>query len=227
MLAAPSVHSDFQLYQVNPVFQEVCKRIAISDVDWAARSAERYGPGLIGSAARWLDGIKAKAVAPEPVAVAVDKLNDGQSFIYRVVAEHFESMSCGPTQPLRMMICGTAGSGKTWLIRAVKQLLGDKCLVLAPTGVAANNIGGFTYHSKIPIPRTNIDRESVRLSTSSPRYTQLIKTFDGVKYVIIDEMSMVGRRALGQIDEMLRQATGCESDFGGLSVILVGDHGRE
>ena len=37
---------------------------------------------------------------------------------------------------------------------------------------------------------------------------------------------MVGRRALGQIDEMLRQATGCEDWFGGLSIILVGDHGQ-
>lgn len=43
--------------------------------------------------------------------------------------------------------------------------------------------------------------------------------------VIIDEMSMVGRRALGQIDEMLRQATGRNDWFGGLSLILVGDHG--
>lgn len=51
-------------------------------------------------------------------------------------------------------------------------------------------IGGYTYHSKIPIPRTNIDRASIRIPTSMPRYTQLITTFDGVKYVIIDEMSM-------------------------------------
>jgi hypothetical protein len=33
----------------------------------------------------------------------------------------------------------------------------------------------------------------------------------------------VGRRSLGQIDEMLRQATGVESLFGGLNIILVGE----
>ena len=37
---------------------------------------------------------------------------------------------------------------------------------------------------------------------------------------------MVGRRALGQIDEMLKQAMGSAEWFGGLSVILVGDHGQ-
>ena len=36
--------------------------------------------------------------------------------------------------------------------------------------------------------------------------------------VIIDEMSMVGRRALGQIDEMLKQAKGSDDWFGGLSI---------
>ena len=80
--------------------------------------------------------------------------------------------------------------------------------------MAADNIGGHTYHSKIPIPRTNIDREAIRLPTSSPRYKQLVATFANVAYIIIDEMSMVGRRSLGQIDEMLRHAKGCEAPLG-------------
>ena len=33
----------------------------------------------------------------------------------------------------------------------------------------------------------------------------------------------VGRRSLGQIDELLRQAKGCEEPFGGISIILVGE----
>ena len=38
---------------------------------------------------------------------------------------------------------------------------------------------------------------------------------------------MVGRRSLGSIDELLRQATGQrDSWFGGLSIILVGGHGQ-
>ena len=40
--------------------------------------------------------------------------------------------------------------------------------------------------------------------------------------IIIDEMSMVGRRCFGQIDELLQQATGVKEPFGGLNLILVG-----
>jgi hypothetical protein len=37
--------------------------------------------------------------------------------------------------------------------------------------------------------------------------------------------SMVGRRALGQIDELLKQAKGNDREwFGGINVILVGTH---
>ena len=138
--AAPGMHPDFQLYQVNPVFHALATRIAVGHIDWAARSAERYEPERIGSAARWLDGVKARAVPPEAVSVDPDELNEGQAFTYRVIADHNQRRLRQPTQPLRTLICGTAGSGKTWLIRAIKQLLGDACLVLAPTGVAASNV---------------------------------------------------------------------------------------
>ena len=79
----------------------------------------------------------------------------------------------------------------------------------------------------VPLPRTNVDREDIRLSKGGPRYDRLVLDFGHVSYLIIDEMSMVGRRALGQIDELLRQAKGKDDEwFGGINVILVGDHGQ-
>ena len=133
-----------------------------------------------------------------------------------------------PQKPLHALICGTAGSGKTYLISALKQLLKDRGLVCAPTGVAADNIGGVTYHSKIPMPRDRrkLDVDDARLPVESARLQQLESDFEHVRYLIIDEMSMVGRRSLGQIDHLLRQATGVDTPFGGLSVLLVGDHGQ-
>jgi len=49
-----------------------------------------------------------------------------------------------------------------------------------------------------------------------------------VKYIIIDEKSMVGRRILGTIDKRLRQAFPEHNNetFGGRSVILFGDFGQ-
>ena len=181
--AAPGIHPDFQLYQVNPIYDDVSKDIDAGATDWAARSAERYSSQQILDAARWREHIAKQAVRPTPQAVDPKRLNRGQGFIYRVVEDHRNRLHCEPTQPLRMLVAGTAGSGKTTLISALKQLIGDECIVLAPTGVAADNIGGSTYHSKIPIPRRDIDRESIRVSKSSPRYKAFIATFRGIRYV--------------------------------------------
>ena len=46
----------------------------------------------------------------------------------------------------------------------------------------------------------------------------------GIKYIIIDEYSVIGQKLSGWIDRHCKQATSCEtSPFGGISIILVGD----
>ena len=110
---------------------------------------------------------------------------------------------------------------QTFLIRALKQLLGDRCVVCAPTGVAADNIGGRTYHSLLPMPRTDPDRDDITLADGA-RLAQMEIELNGVEYLIIDEMSMVGRRSLAHIDELLRQAKGPKELFGNMNIILVG-----
>ena len=49
-----------------------------------------------------------------------------------------------------------------------------------------------------------------------------------VDYIIIDEMSMVGRKMFGQVDRQLRQVFPERSEelFGGRSCLLTGDWGQ-
>lgn len=61
-------------------------------------------------------------------------------------------------KPLRIIIMGTAGTGKSLLIKVIRSKLQRMAeeivtpvLVLAPTGVAAFNIGGMTIHSALSI----------------------------------------------------------------------------
>ena len=138
-----------------------------------------------------------------------------------MVVEHAQLWQTQVTQLLHVMVCGTAGSGKTWLIRAIKQTLGTACLVLAPTGVAADNIGGCTYHSVLPVPSKDIDREEI-VPRCKTRINKMVTTLTGVSHIIIDEMSMVGRRSLGQIEKMLQVARRNTERFGGFSIIFVG-----
>ena len=67
----------------------------------------------------------------------------------------------------------------------------------------AFNINGITIHSGLSIPIIN---DAKRLDISSERLKQLQDKLKDVRYIIIDEKSMIGRRMLALIDMRLRQA---------------------
>lgn len=122
-----------------------------------------------------------------------------------------------------MIVSGTAGTGKSFLIYCLKALLKDCVRVAAPTGVAAFNVDGMTLHSLLHLPTRGDFR-----SLEGEHFLQLQQKLQGVDYLIIDEMSMVGRSLFGQIDARLRQASPHHADevLGGCSSLLVGDFGQ-
>ena len=138
------------------------------------------------------------------------------------VRDHLEA-HCSSSQPLRMVVSGTAGTGKSYLIQCLKLLLRDHLLVAAPTGVAAFNVDGYTLHSLLSLPIRGDFKplEGKRLQT-------IQQTLSGVDYIIVDEMSMVGRKTFGQVDRRLRQVFPARSEelFGGCSFLLFGDWGQ-
>ena len=146
-------------------------------------------------------------------------LRGKQLHVYRTVCEHFHSAN---NSPLRMIISGTAGTGKSYLIH-LRLLLEKHLCVAAPTGVAAFNIAGQILHSLLSLP-TKTDFKDLE----GERLNQLQQSFSDIKYIIIDEMSMVGRTAFAQVDRRLRQAFPHRSQevFGGCSCLLFGDFGQ-
>ena len=144
-------------------FEKATEGIAQQQYDWKAHSVRMgYTPEQIRDVGRWQQTMsKEDAEVAACESVDVERLNSGQRIVYDAVVKHNARQRAGPTQPLHAMICGTAGSGKTFLIKALKQALGDSCLVLPPTGVAADNIGGQTYHSIFPMPSKDIDRDDI------------------------------------------------------------------
>ena len=141
---------------------------------------------------------------------------------YTAVRDHSES-SDPNRSPLRMVVSGTAGTGKSYLIQCLKLLLKDRLCVAAPTGVAAFNVDGYTLHSLLSLPVKGDFKplEGKRLQTIQ----QMLAAVD---YIIIDEMSMVGRKMFGQVDRRLRQVFPERSEelFGGRSCLLTGDWGQ-
>ena len=147
-------------------------------------------------------------------------LQGKQLHAYNLVREHAEA---DQPSPLRLIVSGTAGTGKSYLIHCLRLLLDHRVRVAAPTGVAAFNIEGHTLHSLLSLPVKGEFKE-----LQGERLQEIQQSLADMEYLIIDEMSMVGRKFLGQVDKRLRQVFPHRADvlFGGCSCLLFGDFGQ-
>ena len=128
-----------------------------------------------------------------------------------------------------VFMTGKAGTGKSTFLRYICANTKKTHVVLAPTGIAAVNVGGQTLHSffKIPFkPLLPDDPEfSPRRIRKTLRYSaekiKLIRTLD---LISIDEISMVRADVIDFIDKVLRiYANNMREPFGGKQLLFVGD----
>lgn len=119
------------------------------------------------------------------------------------------------------IIIGNSGSGKSSLIHLMKALddqNGINSIYIAPTGVAAVNIGGTTIHSQFKLGIDMIEPEDAWLSGET---RNIISRVDKI---VIDEISMVRADLFDIIDNLCQKATDNPYEpFGGIQVVCVGD----
>ena len=119
--------------------------------------------------------------------------------------------------PSPILVTGEAGTGKSTLVNYIRYYGGiENTAILAPTGVAALNVGGQTIHSFFRFPFKIIDENAL----ADQRKNRLWKK---VKLIIIDEISMVRADMLDGMDIILRKAQDSRQPFGGCKILLVGD----
>ena len=115
-------------------------------------------------------------------------------------------------------ITGKAGTGKSTLLQYFKENTKREIVVLAPTGVAAINVGGSTIHSFFRFPPRLITQKEVR------RVRGKEKLFAALDTIVIDEVSMVRVDVMDAIDHSLRlNRLRPNEAFGGVQVICIGD----
>lgn len=144
--------------------------------------------------------------------------------------EHVLNFVNQTNQPI--FLTGKAGTGKTTLLKYIKENTVKQIAVVAPTGVAAINAGGSTIHSFFQfafapfLPVLNLEgnpdysKTPVTFKYNSLRLSILRK----LELLIIDEISMVRADLLDQIDFVLRTTRKkTHLPFGGVQVMFIGD----
>lgn len=117
-----------------------------------------------------------------------------------------------------LFITGKAGTGKTTFVKRIQEEIDKNFLVLAPTGIAALNVGGQTIHSFFGFPLEVIGPRT-QMEVSREKRLLLKKTHT----IIVDEASMVRADMVDGMDRFLRSLTHSHLPFGGKQVIFVGD----
>ena len=110
--------------------------------------------------------------------------------------------------PLRMTLCGVAGSGKSTLINtlvtAIRKITGktNSVYVCGPTGTAAFNAGGETCHHLF-----NIQSRLYTSKLSAQALKTLMSKLEDTVALIVDEWNMISALLLGTMEAYCKQTT--------------------
>ena len=119
-----------------------------------------------------------------------------------------------------IFISGQGGTGKSTLIEYIKDYFIYNEIpfaITASTGISALNIGGSTIHSWAGLG--NGDTATHSIINNKKIRQKWTKT----RYLIIDEISMIGKKIFDKLDAIGKGITKCILPFGGLHLIVVGD----
>lgn len=137
-----------------------------------------------------------------------------------------------------IFLTGKAGTGKTTLLRKIKETTHKNVAIVAPTGIAALNAGGVTIHSFFQLPFAGFIPEfgaqpdfsqTLKFETKETlkRHMTMNKTriqlIRNIELLIIDEVSMLRADLLDAIDWTLRNVRRIHEPFGGVQVLFIGD----
>ena len=146
-------------------------------------------------------------------------LNTEQARAFQIICEHSLKKQ---SSPLRMYLGGAGGTGKSRVIKALKEFFirrgqSRRFRLASYTGVAAKNISGMTVHAALSINQRN------KSGSQSKTHRDLVAMWEGVDFFFIDEISMIGCTMLYKISEALIDSKSIDAPFGGINLIVAGD----
>lgn len=155
---------------------------------------------------------------------------DLKAFIEETVKDNIpqgKAIKAIVTSRENLFITGKGGTGKSFFLRKMKEFV-ENCAVVAPTGIAAVNVGGTTVHSffRLPIapyiPKIEKGKmvKSWKECSKDPNFKKKICKLDTL---IIDEVSMLRADILDRVSDVLMNIRGKNIPFGGVRLVMFGD----
>lgn len=139
----------------------------------------------------------------------MNKLDDFQQEAFDRIKKNFDK---------NFFIQGQAGTGKSTLINYLRENLERTVAVVAPTGIAAQLIGGSTIHRMFHLGAPDYFR-----ANDVKNYKEYEYVLKKVHTLIVDEVSMLRADVFDTMNHLCKRAKDCNEVFGGIQVILVGD----
>ena len=195
-----------------------------ANVDWSDSYVKLGGETLFRGVDGWSRQMKhkhGKAISAQRAnmrtKIDLSRLNFGQAIAVSSIMKRYESRQGGI-----VFIYGTAGTGKSHVIKTLRQIFADKILISAPTACAAQVVDGGTWQSNFPLPVKHLNRcelKGTRLATWQ-------KKLQNYLVYVLEEVSMANADLLGWWDYVLRVIHVCDEPFGGRVIVFCGDHGQ-
>lgn len=187
---------------------------------WERSGGARLGWWGTGSPDRGRGGAAGVGAASSGVLSTVRRMTDVTT-PGLVLTEEFSEALARLRAGENVFLTGRAGTGKSTLIREFMNSTRRNVVVVAPTGIAALNVGGYTIHRLFSL-RPGMTPEEVRSGSYYPgRFAGTLKE---LHTLIVDEASMVRADlfdCLAQALERFGPKPG--KRFGGVQIVLVGD----
>lgn len=148
--------------------------------------------------------------------------------VVTLTTEQATILSSAVTGDRSVFFMGPSGSGKTttlkFIVTALQQKYGSaKVGVTAANGAAASRIKGITLYAFANIGQGHMSWKKLKSRIYSPNNFQTRDRIQRVKYLIIDDISMISAHTFELVDQVFRAIRNQKSHFGGVRLIAAGD----
>ena len=97
------------------------------------------------------------------------------------------------------------------------------CAIVAPTDIAAFNVGRLTIHRLFQLPMEHGRKTAGYWALNTATQKRIKMTLKNLKIIIVDKVSMVSNLNLAYLHMRLEDIFGTDEWFGSKNILFVGD----